>query len=423
MLRMPLSARHKTRRRLGGLAMAAALGLGLAGATVIEAPAMAQSKKAQNSKGFAKAYEPVAAIVNAEGGDYAAAKAQLPALIGAIETPDDRFLAGNLTLLLGNKLKDSVLQRQGLQLMLDSGKTDPAQVGQFNFFVGSLAYEAGDYAAARAALQAAVAAGYTQDNPEGLIAESYFKEGQSAQGLQYLKDLIEQRVAAGQTVPDSWLLRGLKVAYDSKLNDQATEWSALLVAHSPTEQNWLQALQVINAVNALEPRVELDLLRLMALTNSLKERREFVSYIEAADPRIMANEVARVLDTGVQKGVFSSSDEYYADVKRVVDQRAAQDRAEAPQLAKEARASATGKDAQSAGDVYLSLGSYAEAEEMYALALEKGGVDRDEMLTRLGIVQVHQGKLDEARATFGQVSGAPRTAVARMWTAYIESRA
>ncbi len=67
--------------------------------------------------------------MNAEGGDYASAKAQLPTVIAAIETPDDRYMAGNLTLLLGNKLKDPVLQRQGLELMLASGKVDPAQVG------------------------------------------------------------------------------------------------------------------------------------------------------------------------------------------------------------------------------------------------------------------------------------------------------
>ena len=75
-----------------------------------------------------------------------------------------------------------------------------------------------------------------------------------------------------------------------------------------------------------------------------------------------------------------------------------------------------------AGDVYLSLGSWAEAEEMYALALQKGGVDRDRTLTRLGIAQAQQGKKAEAKATFAQVGGA-RVPVARMWSAFVESRA
>ena len=59
---------------------------------------------------------------------------------------------------------------------------------------------------------------------------------------------------------------------------------------------------------------------------------------------------------------------------------------------------------------------------MFALALEKGGGDRDQILTRLGIAQVRQGKNAEAKATFAQVSG-QRAAVARMWTLYADTRA
>ena len=136
----------------------------------------------------------------------------------------------------------------------------------------------------------------------------------------------------------------------------------------------------------------------------------------------MANEVGRVLEAGVQAGVFATGEEYYGEVKRIVDQRAAEDRRDAPGLATEARGAASGTAAQNAGDVFLSLGSWAEAEEMYALALQKGGVDRDRTLTRLGIAQAQQGKKAEARATFEQVAGA-RAPVARMWTAYVESRA
>lgn len=418
---------HFARRQSGrGFASAAVMALSLAGGAVVATavtgtPALAQEKP-NNSKGFVQAYQPVAQIVNTEGGDLNAAKAQVPALLAAAETPDDKLVAGNLILNIGTKLKDKVLQRQGLDTMLASGKVPAEQVGQFQYYAGSLAYDAQDWAAARAGLQAAVAAGYTQDDPEALIAESYFKEGQNQQGLTFLKQVIDKRSAAGQQVPENWLLRGLQVAYQAKLNDAALEWSSLLVAKSPTSENWVKALQVVGAVNTLEPQAQLDLLRLMALTNSLSERREYQTYIETADPRIMANEVAKVLDAGVQKGVFTTTDDYYTEVKRIVDQRASADRTEAPKLAATARSSANGRDAQNAGDVFLSLGSYAEAEEMYALALQKGGTDRDQMLTRLGIAQVHQGKYAEARNNFGQVSGA-RTAVARMWAAYAESKA
>ena len=419
MLRMTPTARRKSR---GGLGSALALALALAGGAVVGTAATGTPAMAQNSKAFAKAYEPVAGLVNAEGGDPAAAKAGIPAVIAAIETADDRNMAGNLVLILGNRLKDPVLQRQGLELMLESGKVAPEQIGQFQYLVGSLAYNAQDWAAARAALQAAAAAGYTADSPEALIAESYFGEGQNAQGLQYLRGLIDKRAGAGQPVPEAWLVRGLQVAYKANLPEQKLDWSALLVTHSASDKKWLQALQVVHTLNTDDRQAQLDLLRLMSLTNAMSARSEYVSYIEAADPRIMSNEVAKVLDAAVQAGVLSTGDTYYSEVKRVVDERAAADRADAPKLAAAARSSATAKEAQNAGDVFLSLGAYAEAEEMFALALEKSGVNRDQALTRLGIAQVHQGKYAEARATLGQVSGA-RTSVARMWSAYAETRA
>ncbi len=388
---------------------------------MVATPVMAQSK-AQNSKAFVAAYQPVADIANSEGGDYAAGKAQLPGVLAAVETADDRFLAGNLSLLLGNKLNDPALQRQGLELMLASGKADPAQVGQLQFFVGSLAYNAGDYPAARTALQAAVDAGFTQDNPQGLIAESYFKEGQAAQGLDYLKNLIDAQVAAGQQVPEAWYLRGLKVAYDSNLTDKAIEWSALLVANSPTERNWLQALQVVNALVSTDAQARLDVLRLMALTDSLSQRAEFETYVATLDPRVLPSEAGKVLAAGVQKGAFQPNDPFYAESKRIVDSRSGSEAELASDYEGEAASAADGKPAFNAGDVYLSIGNYAKAEQMFKLALDKGGVDRNQVLTRIGIAQVHQSKLAEAKEAFAQVSG-DRAPVARMWTAYIESRA
>ncbi|KRA83278.1 hypothetical protein [Altererythrobacter sp. Root672] len=410
------------RKSRGGLSSALALALALTGGAVVGTAMTASPAFAQNSKGFAAAYKPVADITNAPGGDLAAAKAQLPGVIAAAETPDDKNIAGNLSLILGNKLNDPVLQRQGLELMLASGKVDPAQVGELQFLVGNLAYNAKDFPAARTALLAAVAAGRTADNPEGLIAESYFGEGQNAQGLDYLQSQIEKRVAAGQPVPDQWLVRGLQVAYNAKLDDKTLEWSTLLVTHGTSDKKWLQALQVVNSLTTTDKQAQLDLLRLMALTNAMSDRREYVTYIETADPRVMSNEVGRVLDAAVQAGVMTTGDQYYSEVKRVVDERAAADRKDAPQLAADARKSGSGRDAQVAGDVFLSIGSYAEAEEMFKLALEKGGVDRDQTLTRLGIAQVHQNRYSDAQATFGQVTGA-RATVARMWAAYADSRA
>ena len=90
------------------MAFALAAG-GVAGSVALTTPALAQQPNYSPSRNFAKVYQPVAAIANAAGGDYASAKAQLPALVAAIENADDRYLAGNLHYALGVKLNDQAM--------------------------------------------------------------------------------------------------------------------------------------------------------------------------------------------------------------------------------------------------------------------------------------------------------------------------
>jgi len=430
MFGMSFTTPRKTMRGAGSTAaMALVLATGaVAGTAAFGTDAHAQRRnrdqaaEAQYSPAFVAVYQPLSEVVNAEGGDLSSVRGQLDGVVSAAQNADERNLAGNLLLVAGNKLQDPALQRRGLDMMLQSGKVPAENVGQYQFFLGNLAYNAQDWAASRTALQAAVAAGYTQDNAEGLLAETYFRDNQPQQGIDFISGLVQQKQAAGQPADQQMIRRALQAAYEADLAPQATELSAMLVAAEPTKDNWTSSLQVVNAMNDLDPQAQLDLLRLMMVTDAMTDRREFVTYIEAADVRVMANEVQRVLDKGTQQGIFSPSDEYYAEVKRLADQRAPIDRQEAPGLASEAQSSANGTAAQGAGDVYMSLADYAQAETMYQLALEKGGVDADRNRTRLGIAQALQGKADAAKTTLAQVSGA-RAPVARMWTVYADSSA
>lgn len=423
MLRMPLTTRGKGRAGIGSaLALALALAGGIA-AGPVAAPAQAQEQPQYSpSRGFSRVYQPLVAIANSDAGDFAAARAQLPALQAAIENADDRFLAGNLNYVLGLKLNDQALQQQGMELMLASGKATPAAVAEMNYFLGEWAYEAQNWARAREYLQAARTAGYTQGNAEGLIAESYFREGQIRPGLAYLEGLIAELGAAGNPAPEAWLRRAQSVAAQARDAAEAGKWSAQLVAGYPTAENWRRAITVVEQLQTPEPEAYLDLLRLMALTDTLADQDRFIRYLNTIDARIMATEAGRVLAAARSAGALTEGDPDYGRIKAIVDARAPGEPAEAASYAAEAASAANGRPAKNAADLYLALEDFAKAEEMFQLALTKGGVDRDTVLTRLGMAQARQGKYAEAKATFGQVSGA-RAAVAQLWSAYVDSKA
>lgn len=422
MLRMSRPARGRTR---AGIGSALALVLAVAG-SALAAPAAAQAPAAQAdykpSRNFGKVYQPIAAIANDAAGDFAAGRAQLPALVAAIENQDDRYLAGNVHYMLGVKLQDRGLQQQGMELMLASGKASAAANAEMNYFLGEWAYDAQQWARARQYLEAARAGGYTQGNVQGLTAESYFKEGQVQQGLVYLEGLVEQSRAAGQKPPEAWLRRGQSVTYGAKDAAQAAKWSALLVSEYPNVENWRRAWLIVEELHSPDAKAKLDLFRLMALTNALNDRANFGRYLDALDPRINATEAGRVLAAARTAGALTESDPVYAEIKAVVDERAPGEPAEAAGYAREAAGSANARPAENAGDLYLALEDFAKAEEMFKLALTKAGVDRDAVLTRLGIAQARQGKNAEAKATLAQVTGT-RAPIAQLWTAYVDSKA
>ena len=418
--------RHSSRASLTfrkkGLASALAMAVAFAGGTIAVSSALVTPAAAQSySRNFVSIYQPVANVVNAEGGDIASVAGQFPAIVAASVSEDEKLATGSLLLQAGIKASNPAWQRQGLELQVASGKLPPETAAEFNYFIGRLAFDAREYAAARTSLQRAATAGYSAADLHDIIADTYYQSGDVRGGLAYVRQIVAANEAASTQTPQPLLLRALQAAYTANLNAESIDASEMLVKAHPTRENWLRALQVAMAIGDLDDAARLDLLRLMRVTDTLTERGEYVAYIETADPRIMSNELDSVLTAAADAGLISRSDEYYDEVRAIISSRMAADRADAPDLVSDARSAATGRDALAAGDVLYSLSDYAGAEEMYALAIQKGGVDTNTALTRMGMMQAWQGKVADAQATLAQVSG-ERAIVARMWAAFAGTR-
>ena len=417
-------------KRSSTLALALALGMGgVLSVTVLEAPAAAQKKKKgdeapkpQYSKGFVAAYSPVQEQLNA-GADMATVKAALPGVVAAAESEDDRFAAGNLLLSAGTKTNDPALQRQGLELMLATGKVPAANQPQYNFFAGQLAYQAQDYANARTRLERAVELGYTNNDPRPLIAETYFAENRFADGIGYLSQAIEAQRRAGQPVDEAWIKRGLSMAYKNNLDQQAREYASLYAREYPSETSWGDAVAVLYNTGDISGQDSLDLLRLARRTQALRQGNQYLDYIEQADSRRLPGEVLAVIDEGYSSGMLDRSNAYVSDARADAARRVKTDETELPSLARDARASGANlATVMAAGDAYLSYGRGAEAEEFYSKAAGMPGANTPLVLTRMGIAQLDQGKYAEAEATFNRVEGA-RQAIANLWAIYTTQQA
>ena len=84
-----------------------------------------------------------------------------------------------------------------------------------------------------------------------------------------------------------------------------------------------------------------------------------------------------------------------------------------------ARQAATAKDGSTASqtaDAYLASANYAKALELYDLAIQKGGVNAEEVNLHRGEALFYLGRKDEARAAFALVKGPATADIALLWT-------
>ena len=454
------------------LALRAALALGImSSAAAMSVPALAQKAPAAPKISLSKAFQPLAvaaskaietaktradvvaartAVTNAQtvlqqargaaarapaqaaldtalaalGNTVAPEKALVEGAFAGATSADDRYMSGNLAISLGDLAKDTRLQRRGLEAMLGSGKVAPADAPRLQYYLGQFAFDQKDFATARTALHAAVSGGFQDNDVQGLLAEAYLSDNQVPQGLTVLKQAIAARNATPNKAPAGWYRRGLGAAYTAKLLDQAADFAMTLVQAYPQASNWAGAITVVREIGKFPAQETLDLMRLMGRTNSYAEERDYVEYIQAADPRRLPGEVLKVIEQGVAGGKLRTNDPFVAEARTIANGRIAADRASLVGLERDARApSATGATVSGAADAFLSYGQAAKAEALYMVAMSKPGAEADRLLTRLGIAQLDQGNLTGAQASFARVGGGARKYIAQLWGIYAAQKA
>ncbi|WP_066556321.1 tetratricopeptide repeat protein [Croceicoccus bisphenolivorans] len=409
------------KRSFSRTAMAVALSLGTVGVMGMAAsPALAAKKKSgggEYSKEFIAVYQPLSEKAEA---DPATAAAEIGTLSATIASADEKLAGGQLIYNLGAKTSNTALQYQGIKLMADSGKIAPEQAGKVFLAAGQLGYNAQDYAAARGYLEQAATLMPADPAVPATLAEVYVQQKDYPQALATIEKAIALRKAAGEAPADTDAFRGLAIAANNGLNDQAALWAVRVIESNPRDEYRTEAYKVLSALSRYTKEEELDLLRLMYRADALSDRRQYMAYLAAADARRRPAEVKTLVEAGIAAGLLTSTDSLAGDELKLASGRYDSVLRE---LNADAKGSLDGAAALAVGDTYLGYGKGADAEAMYRKAIAAGVADKDRALTGLGIALADQGKFDEAKTTFGQVSGASRSQLARLWIAYVNDKA
>jgi tetratricopeptide (TPR) repeat protein len=412
-------------RIVSTLALAITLG-GLA------APAFAKDKDAAPKAGSMQLTPAVrtallAAQTALEKGDNATVQTQIAAAKPALATPDDKYMTGSIELRLAQKTNDPATENDALDLMISSGKAAPDLLPKLLERQGSLAFNAKDYRKAAASLQAARAAGLADPQIVPFEVEAMANAGDNLKALTTLNAELDKMSAAGQTAPSDWYARGMSFGYHAKINpaDQAAVNAAELelakrwIAAYPTRTNWHDVLVIYSDIDKLQSDQQVDLLRLQRATGSLVGANEYRELAEDVYVRF-PGEAQAVLQEGASKGVLSiggKNDE--TDVMNIVKTKVPADKASLPASDKAARAAANGHAALSTADAYTGYGQYAQAVDLYKVALAKGGVDPAMTNLHLGWALAQSGDTAGAKQAFAAVTG-PRKTTADFWVVHLD---
>ncbi|NIJ16559.1 hypothetical protein [Sphingobium vermicomposti] len=418
--------------------VALALVLALTGGAV-SAPAMAAKK--EDKKGGAPKLNVSADVIKSlqaaqeasKNNDFVAAKAALAEADTKAQSNDDKYQIGAVKLNTSIAAKDNALQGEALTQMLDSGLTPPEQLGQFNAIAADQALQAKNYDLAISRAKAAAQAGYKPESVNVTLAQAYFGKagtanasaeparGLNQQGLAALKAAADATKAAGGQVPAQWYQIGVSRAAGARLPETAI-WAKAAYEAQPSGENLRTLIRLFQQSNPnITPRENLDVLRLMAASGGLVVAGDYTEYAEMASKTGIYGEVKSAIDAGRAKGVLKGT--AGADVYQTTTPKIASDKSSLPSAEADARKAANGKIAAATGDAYLGYGDYVKAAAMFELAKQKGGVDADEVNTRLGIAKALGGDAAAAKTALQSVQAGARKQIADLWLTYLSTKA
>ena len=284
----------------------------------------------------------------------------------------------------------------------------------FNFYAGNFAYGAERWADAAKYFQAAYDLGYRENNIEPLLAETYFKRNMYAEGLAKWDEIMNNAKASDKQPPESWYRLARDRALASKDKNLYAAWAAAY----PSGDSWGDAVAANRTTSQGDSAQNLEVLRFMKASDSLKTTRDYKEYAEEAQRKNLFGEVVAVLEEGKQKGVIAAGDPLLVEVLQPAQREVSGDRASLPAQPSGVRGSGSSSVMMNFADVWLAYKDYDKAVSFYEAGLTKPGADMNRGYMGIGTAHAYAGDYDQAKQAFAKVSGT-RAPVASMWQTWI----
>ena len=353
--------------------------------------------------------------------NWPAAAAALPAAQAAAQSPSARYAVGRFELDLGRGTVNPEQQLRGIERILSSGAVQPAEVAALLRLQAQLHNDRREYERAEGSLNRLSQLQPNDPDTLALLGQLSRTRENSAQALNLFRRSLAASDAAGRRVPESRYKLALALALQGNQRDATADLARRLVAAYPSATNWRDAVLSYRDVAGLDAASAIDLWRLLRVTGGLAGERDYLAAATAFDQANLAGEAKAVLDDGVARNMLRASEATTRALITRVNGRATTERGGLAARITSARSAAAGAPARTAADALVAHGRYAEAADLYRLALTKTGEDADLVNLRLGEALALAGQTTEAQAAL-QAVGGQRAELARLWLAWVAQR-
>ncbi|HEY0114743.1 MAG TPA: tetratricopeptide repeat protein, partial [Allosphingosinicella sp.] len=355
--------------------------------------------------------------------NWAAASAMLPAARSGVSSAGGRYALARLELDIALGTQNRAAQIQAINAVLETRQAPADEEVELLRQYAAVTYDAGNLNLTEAMLTRALRAAPNDPEALSMLAQLHRNRGNNPQAINFFQRALRAAEASGRRLPESRYRLALALAEQAGQRAPAVEFARLLVSAHPSAINWRDALIVLRTVGTPDPSQNLDALRLMRATGALAGERDYMLLAQALETAGLPGEVKAVLDEGVSRGMIAAADAAPRALLASATQRATRERAGLTALVNQARgATATATQARAAGDALYGYGRYAEAAELYRLALTRAGEDPNLVNVRLGAALAAAGQRAEAEAALRAVTG-PRAELAALWLAWATRRA
>lgn len=350
--------------------------------------------------------------------NIAAASAALPAAQAGARGDDARYILANLQLQLGLETQNRALQSQAIDMLAAHSATPAAELPRLLQNQATLAVGGPNRQRVETLLTRVVE--LEPNNADALkdLARIKLEQRKTGEAIALFDRAIAARVAAGQPVSEPWYRFTFRLASDGKALPVAARLGRALVATYPRPDNWRDVLLAQIEQAGTSAAAKLDAWRLIRAAKALAGERD---YLELAQ-RVGPSEAKAVLDEGVARRMVDPAKSEFKALLASSAKAATAERAGLATKQAAATAATTGAASLVAADAYFGTGDYAKAEQFYAAALIKGGVDPALANLRRGIALGLAGRKLEAEAPLMAVTG-PSADLAGLWLTWLRQPA